>query len=730
MEVENGMLNQSKKGKLSKMELKDLIIPTFLDNTDQYGNFGNKNFRTRDMVYLPAANEVNQEEPNMIVPTDYAIMNGALRFTGTESVLDQIKGADYCRLWLRSGYTGQNKKISILNNEGRVYCVDAWETKLPHSINPCIELAINAVLLLKELKSDVIRFKHFDKYSNYCTVEFGEYPTSLVKCEEAEKLEAEFQKGILGNLLKISNKEYTGGYDARLQFYKKYSEFLFKNIDQEYYRKFVRCITNDGNFNWFEVKPISWDIKNWDKLPTSINPKGTGEARTIKLQTENAILSGICFYPNKNDENSNLWQNSSIRGYLNGYNVNNITGNGNLDYTAPNGGNFTQNNFINEAFSYVKLKINEIDLNNHILNGKKERQGWGVEIREKPMTINEQIKFYIESGKTFMLHGLSGVGKSRRIEEIDPDFTSIVLRNGMLPEEVIGKTIYPNNDKTQAGIWVPPLWYHNLCEKCNQEPNQKHVLFIDEITNVKESVQSIVYDLILNRTICPNRGKLPNNAVVVAAGNNTKESASAFNMSEPLFRRFVGHVEIPLDIPQWLEWGSEIDPENGHSKVHPLIASFVGTYGEKVFYSHYDPENPPKTAIDPRGWEQVSDILYANHGVLAKELIENKAGKEITASLIEFAQIAPITVEDIIEENYDYAEIPTKFDAKYALALSLRFAKPEQLNVVRNFISANLGGEILKMFDMVWVGKDNEKALFLAGLMNGSTTQQNQGWEK
>ena len=132
------------------------------------------------------------------------------------------------------------------------------------------------------------------------------------------------------------------------------------------------------------------------------------------LKTENAILSGICFYPNKNDENCNLWQNSSIRGYLNGYNVNNITGNGNLDYTAPNGGNFTQNNFINEAFSYVKLKINEIDLNNHILNGKKERQGWGVEIREKPMTINEQIKFYIESGKTFMLHGLSGVGKSRR----------------------------------------------------------------------------------------------------------------------------------------------------------------------------------------------------------------------------------------------------------------------------------------------------------------------------
>ena len=346
------------------------------------------------------------------------------------------------------------------------------------------------------------------------------------------------------------------------------------------------------------------------------------------------------------------------------------------------------------------------------------------------MTIDEQIKFYVENGKSFMLHGLSGVGKSRRVQELDPDLIRIELRNGMEPEEIKGKTIYRNNDKTQSGEWCPPYWFHLLCEKCAKEPDRKHIVFIDEITNVKPSVQSLVYHIVLEHTLDLELGKLPENAVVVAAGNSITESAAAFDMAEPLFRRFVGHVEIPLDIPNWLEWGSKFDAKKQHLNVHPLIANFVGTYGEKVFYTQYDPENPPKTAIDPRGWEQVSDIIYDNKGVLARELIQNKVGNEITASLLEFAQKAPITVQDVIAGNYTYSEIPTKFDAKYALALSLRYAKNDEVAIVRDFIQQRLGTEILKMYDSVWVGNDNEKALFLSGLIKGTINQQNQGWEK
>jgi len=62
--------------------------------------------------------------------------------------------------------------------------------------------------------------------------------------------------------------------------------------------------------------------------------------------------------------------------------------------------------------------------------------------------------------------------------------------------------------------------------------------------------------------------------------------------------------------------------------------------------------------------------------------------------------------------------------------LSLRYAKNDEVAIVRDFIQQRLGTEILKMYDSVWVGNDNEKALFLSGLMKGTTNQQNQGWEK
>ena len=363
---------------------------------------------------------------------------------------------------------------------------------------------------------------------------------------------------------------------------------------------------------------------------------------------------------------------------------------------------------------------------------KRKQNRYGITIVEKPLSVNEQIKFYIDAGKSFMLHGPSGVGKTRRIEEIDPNFVSIVLRNGMLPEEVIGKQIYPNNDKTTTGIWTPPAWYTKLCKLCEEEPNKNHVLFIDEITNVKPTEQSLVYNLVLTNSIGPNLGKLPSNVVVVAAGNSKEESESAYNMPEPLFRRFEAHIELKPNIQDWLIWGSEPRKENSEqTKIHPLVSAFVATYGEKVFYTKYDSEEPPKFAIDPRGWEQISDIIYSNNGAIAKELIENKVGKEIAASFIKFAKNPPLTLDDVLEGNYDKTDIPTKYDAKYALAMGLKGATEEQVKTVREFIANNLGNEILSVFDATWVGDNNERAILIENQniqskANSKTKQQTQ----
>jgi len=185
-------------------------------------------------------------------------------------------------------------------------------------------------------------------------------------------------------------------------------------------------------------------------------------------------------------------------------------------------------------------------------------------------------------------------------------------------------------------------------------------------------------------------------------------------------------VYLDLDLTNWLEWGSEPSSKGeDRLKVHPLVSAFVSTMGDKVFYSNYNSEEPPKYAIDPRGWEQISDIIYDNDGVIAKELIENKVGKEIAASFIAFAKTTQITIEDVLEGNYEAHEIPTTFDAKYALALSLKSASDEEISVVREFVKKELGSEITAMFDSVWIGEDNERAILIDNLIkNGNLKSQ------
>ena len=355
------------------------------------------------------------------------------------------------------------------------------------------------------------------------------------------------------------------------------------------------------------------------------------------------------------------------------------------------------------------------------------RKKYGVMVDESPMSVKEQIDFYVQNGMSFMLHGQSGVGKTARVEEIDPDLTAVPLWNGVLPEDIVGKVRYPDGTMIEAtaenmssgdGIWVAPDWYTELCKKCKKEPDKMHVLFIDEVTNARPTTQSLIFHITLKKSISPSKGQLPSNSVVVLAGNSKEESGAAYNMPEPLFRRMCGHIYLKPNVIDWVEWGSEESikhpEEPGRQNIHPLVSSFVATYGNDVFYSEYDEEDPKSYAIDPRGWEQVSDIIYDNQGVVRRELLESKLGKNISASFMAFAKNPPLSVEGIINNEYYSSDIPEDSCAKIALTYNLRHVDDKNMKTVRNFIQKNLGSENCKLFDSLWAKDNDERALRIA----------------
>ena len=50
---------------------------------------------------------------------------------------------------------------------------------------------------------------------------------------------------------------------------------------------------------------------------------------------------------------------------------------------------------------------------------------YGIRVVEEPLSVKDQIDFYVNNGMSFMLHGPSGVGKTARVEAIDPDLTAV-----------------------------------------------------------------------------------------------------------------------------------------------------------------------------------------------------------------------------------------------------------------------------------------------------------------
>lgn len=684
-------------------------------------------------------------------PTDFALLN---------RVQESDKGAGF-KSWTKKtkvdGYSFV-REIPVLVSKAyksRKEVVYASERNV--GVSPYIRLNLGKVVkYLEDSGQANPSILDVDGESQY--ILFGEYPQTICSKSEAVELEVAYTQMHMAKLKGIpyvpQNKE-----DEMIETGKKYlldvkcdtqrqcvvdvetgREILFQNqkyveVPRTDYHKISSSILSNGKeiqkaidgsesnlwaFFYSKVEPIKWKILNWQDMPKSINPVGTGKAKYIECMSDRILVGGLPYHINESSQYATLYQNSTIRGFLNGINVEDAK-NMNERWFLAGGGDFKKFgiSFLNSAFSDISCEIKIEKETGEIKYSKKRARGYGLKLK-KNISVEEQIKYYINSGKSFMLHGPSGVGKSRRVAEADPNFVSIVLRNGILPEEVIGKTIYKNTKGAKAGEWMPPMWYKTLCDICENQPDKNHVLFIDEITNVKPSEQSLVFHLVLNHSIGPNMGHLPKNAVVVAAGNSKEESEAAYNMPEPLFRRFEGHIELRPNHLDFIDWGSRLN-EEGRPRIHPVITTYLASFWRKAFYTPYNEEEPPKYAIDPRGWEQLSEMIYQNDGEIVYELLENKIGEELAKSFWAFLETPMITVEDIIQGTFTLEDIPTDYDKKFALALSLQGVDVENLKKVREFVGRYLSKEILAVFDSAWVGNDDERALIISAL--GSKVQ-------
>lgn len=646
----------------------------------------NTTLLTEDQIWGDQALDVMKKYGLKTALTDLAIVLGGLMSrTNTTS-----EGERSGYIW--SASANRCGDVRTVNDSGGKHYDDP--SKRRDAVRPALSPSETS-----KIRPNAVRTLRLPEGQLLEICEFGAYPQDIVSKKISKNLENSYQKRSLkttGNSYTFDNAGLTD-YSAPFQ-PKTYQEYEDSSSGKRYVRVEGKpadkdsilsdgTLVQNGEAYWLEVKPIEW-LKD---------PSGVWVAKK-------ALFSGIQFDSNSNYD-SNFSQ-TDMKQYLDRYFSKEMQAS--RDYSASR----SRNADVSEEKSFTPKPPSA------------RQKKYGIQVVDEPMTVKDQIDFYVQNGMSFMLHGPSGVGKTARVEAIDPDLTAVPLWNGVLPEDVVGKVRYPDgktglpDENKSGGEWIAPDWYVELCKKCESEPDKNHVLFIDEVTNARPTTQSLIFHITLKKSISPSKGKLPSNAVVVLAGNSKEESGAAYNMPEPLFRRMCGHIYLEANVPEWLEWASEKsrkhpeDPER--LNIHPLVSSFVGTYGRQVFYSSYDEENPQQWAMDPRGWEQVSDIIYDNKGIIRRELLESKMGKELAANLLAYAKNPPLSLEEVINGEYSERDIPSGNDARLALTLSLRHVDDRQVGKVRDFIRENLGRENEAVFDSFWIGKDDERALLIA----------------
>ncbi len=271
----------------------------------------------------------------------------------------------------------------------------------------------------------------------------------------------------------------------------------------------------------------------------------------------------------------------------------------------------------------------------------------------------DMIRAFVKADIPVFIHGLTGDGKSDRVKEVDPQVLDIELVNET-PETINGRAVY--NETTDEIIDIKPVWLVKLERLC--EDGELHILFFDELTNATKQTQAVIFKIVLERFV-NNRWPLPENARIVAAGNDRSESSVAHDLAEPLFGRFA-HIYIRTTVENWMPWAVR-------KKINPYVMEFLANNDLYLRTSFTGSEG----YADPRRWEMVSRVLDSSDNDFA--LIEPIVGRDAAEAFIRFfrAQEEMMDLVKYTDEEIAHLTVARKYQIAQQ-CLYAASAKPKE----------------------------------------------------
>lgn len=187
-----------------------------------------------------------------------------------------------------------------------------------------------------------------------------------------------------------------------------------------------------------------------------------------------------------------------------------------------------------------------------------------------------------------------------------------------------------------------------------------HILFLDEISAAPQSLQAAAYQIALDKRI--GEHELPENCIVICAGNRTTDRSVAFRMPKALANRLI-HFEVCSDFESWYMWAVE----------HNIDERVIGYLAFDNSRLNVEAGVEELAFPTPRSWEFVSRLLKTT-GKTPEELHELISGCVGVSNADEFETWCRVyktlpTTEEILSGKYT-ARVKGA-DVMYALISSL-----------------------------------------------------------
>jgi len=207
----------------------------------------------------------------------------------------------------------------------------------------------------------------------------------------------------------------------------------------------------------------------------------------------------------------------------------------------------------------------------------------------------DAITVAFKAKRPVFLWGPPGIGKSEVVAEIAEDLGGAIIDLRMAqmePTDIRGIPFF-NKDSGKMD-WAPPVDLPDE-EFASQYPIV--VLFLDEMNSAPPSVQAAGYQLILNRRV--GKYRLPDNVVIVAAGNRDSDKGVTYRMPMPLANRFL-HLEMRPDFTSWQTWAV-------NKGIHKDVVGYL-SFAKQDMYD-FNSKSSSRAFATPRSWCFVSDLL-------------------------------------------------------------------------------------------------------------------------